>query len=90
MSSVLLQAALCMSAVLQAEAECWALPNTGLNSSGKKRSTPEVCAVPTEEQELPCVPPALLRTLLNPTVIQQLLSLGKFDKKMINLTCVPE
>lgn len=90
MSSVLPQAALRVSAVLQAETECWALPNTGLNPSGKKQSTPEVWAFPTEGQELPCMPPALSRTLLNPTVIQQLLSLGKFDKKMVNLTCVPE
>lgn len=81
MSSVLLQAALSVSAVLQpeAKAESWALPNTGLNPPCKACSKPELWAVPTEEEELPRAPPDLLRNLLNPTVVQ-LLSMGKFSK----------
>lgn len=53
----------------KAKAERWALPNSGLNPSRKRWSEPEVWAVPREEQELPRVPPALLRNLLNLTVI---------------------
>ena len=68
-----------VSAVLQPKAKCWALPNTGLNPSRKRWSKPEVWAVPREEQELPRVPPALLRNLLNP-VIQQLPTIKELNK----------
>jgi len=71
-----------MCAVLQprAKARTWALLNTGMNHPRKRWSKPEVWAVPRAEQELPRMPPALLVNLLNPTVIQQLPTVGELIK----------